>query len=227
MSRKMKMFMCHANEDQFDILEDIIKSYKTQYLIALETNPYHHYHFMVEFTDEEYHKFSKHVFKDKYKLRGRAIAGKPRQYGVVKHIKDIEQATAYTLKDGNYRTNMDHEVIQKCLEKSYEKTDKNLEVAKLHSYLDDYLRKQPNHVEIDKSLSIYWDEFGNFNKPSINIRENLLTEIYRYIHVEKSKLSLSRTAINNYFLNYLRTTELLTISERINLSMCHNGHSFN
>lgn len=220
--------MAHIAATEFDYLEEIVKSYNTQYCIALETNPYDHFHFIVNLTDSEYHNLSKHLFKDKYHLRGRAIEGKPRQYGIVKNLRDTSTALAYTVKDGNYRTNMDHETIQKALATSYEKTDKTLETQKLFSHLDETLRKIPKSTgEIDESLSIYWDDYGKFKKPHTNIKEILLTEIYRYIHIEKScKLSLSRTAINNYFLNYLRTTELLKLSDRISISMSHNGHSF-
>jgi hypothetical protein len=66
------MFMAHIHEDQFDVLEDIIKSYETKYLISLEVEPYHHYHFIAYLSDGEYHKFAKNVFIDKYNLRGRS-----------------------------------------------------------------------------------------------------------------------------------------------------------
>jgi len=48
----------------------------------------------------DYHKFSKRVFTDKYKLRGKAIKDNPRQYGMVQGIRDKDKMIAYTIKDG-------------------------------------------------------------------------------------------------------------------------------
>lgn len=206
------MFMAHIHENQFDVLEDIIKSYETKYLIALEVEPYHHYHFIAYLSDEEYHKLSKNLFIDKYKLRGRAIKGKPRQYGKVKKtIKDEELAIAYTLKDGNYRTNMDQKTIETCLKKSYEKTSKNLEVEKLFQYLDLKNYKDPKYDED-------WNRIGE------SVEGQILFRIYKYINTEDNKLSNSRTAINNYYLNYLRKTDNIDMERRIELQMLFNNH---
>lgn len=215
----MQMFMAHIHQNQFDILEDIIKSYETNYLIALETEPYHHYHFIAYLSDGEYHKLSKNLFIDKYALRGRATKGKPRQYGKVKKtIKDEELAIAYTLKDGNYRTNMDQKTIDKCLKKSYEKTSANIEMEKLCIHLDakNYGNNIQNYITDFEEIKFRID-----GKPAKLI---ILMDIYRYINETDNKLSNSRNAINNYYLKYLRTTRSIDMDDRILLQMEFNNH---
>ena len=81
-----------------------------------------HYHFMAQMKDEDYHKFTKRL-KEKYKLNGRARDGVSREYGKVNKIEKLERAKAYTVKDGNYRTNLPEETIKKIYEESHEKDE--------------------------------------------------------------------------------------------------------
>lgn len=220
--RLMKMFMAHIPASEFDYLEEVIKSYDTPYVIALETEPYDHYHFMAELSHVEYHRFCKNIFKDKYRLRGRAgrkgtpDEGKPKQYGIVRSdIENIDLAMAYTLKDGLYRTNMDPEYIKSCIEQSYKKTDKNLETEKLFKHLDTIEFKDEKYQYFE-----YGYQKTNYDTITMKILEN----IYEYIITTDNKLSLSRTAINNYFLNYLRKTQNINISTKIKLCRLFNNH---
>lgn len=122
---KETMFMAHINHEHIDYVETTLNNYGIgNYIIAMEETTYQHMHFLVQMTDEDYHKFSKRVFKDKFKLRGRAVKGEPRQYGKIHNIEDIEKAKAYTCKDGNLRTNMTDAQIQKYVDASFEKEDK-------------------------------------------------------------------------------------------------------
>ena len=107
-------FMCAAYHYNYDYLEQTLKEYPIGlYLIAAETTTEshketdgQHFHFLVQMTESDYHKYAKRCFKDKLKLRGQARDGKARQYGKVKKIEDIERMAAYTIKQGNIRTNM-------------------------------------------------------------------------------------------------------------------------
>lgn len=107
-------FMCACHHVNYDYLEETLKEYPIGlYLMASEvTKESHtetngeHFHFLVQMSDTDYHKYSKRVFKDKLKLRGQAKDGKPRQYGRVKKIEDLTRMAAYTIKQGNIRTNM-------------------------------------------------------------------------------------------------------------------------
>lgn len=107
-------FMCAAYHVNYEYLEETLKEYPIGlYLIAAETTTEahtetqgQHFHFLVQMTENDYHKFAKRAFKDKLKLRGQARDGKPRQYGKVKKVEDVTRMAAYTIKQGNIRTNM-------------------------------------------------------------------------------------------------------------------------
>lgn len=71
-----------------------------------------HFHFCAEMSPETYHRLSKRLFKDKYKLRGQARNGLARQYGKVSEIRDTARMIAYCLKDGDYKTNIPHDELE-------------------------------------------------------------------------------------------------------------------
>jgi hypothetical protein len=96
----------------------------------------------------EYAKFSKRVFIDKFKLKGRATKGCPRQYGKIKDIRDLDRAAAYSIKDGNIRTNMGQDRIAALAELAYEKKTDDI-VAKLIEYVDDNLKRAPEDTYDD------------------------------------------------------------------------------
>jgi hypothetical protein len=129
-------FMCHTTLEHFDYLEETLQEYNIgTYFIGYEAQPYEHYHFLVEMNNDDYVKFRKRVFIDKLKLRGQAKQGQPRQYGKINNIKDIEKMKSYTIKEGNYRTNLvSQDELSEILEKSFskqEKIDKEKEILKL------------------------------------------------------------------------------------------------
>ena len=95
----------------------------------------------------EYAKFSKRVFIQKFKLRGRATKGCPRQYGKDKDIQSLDKAAAYSIKDGNIRTNMVQERIDKLAELAYEKKTDDI-TAKLIEYVDDNLMGNKDYSEV-------------------------------------------------------------------------------
>jgi len=127
MEKKWISFMAHIPHDEQEYLEETLKEYDIgKYVIGMEhaDSVGEHFHFLVQFTDADYHKYSKRVFKDKFNLRGQNRGGKCKQYGKLKEIRDLEKMTAYTVKDGNVITNMTDKEIQKYTELSYKKTDK-------------------------------------------------------------------------------------------------------
>lgn len=214
--REYQMFMAHLPLDQFDELEDRIKLFDTEYIIAHETGKNPHYHFIVKITDKEYHNFCQEIFKKKYQLRGRATKDNPRQYGKERNIKDLDRSIMYTLKDGNFRTNMDETTIRNLYDQSFKKDQKITEITKLFEYLD----------KKDYTITRYVNDFEEFKykidgKSAIR---TILLDIYRYCDKNKDVLSISRTSINNYFLKYLRITDNIDIEDKISLQMIFNGH---
>ena len=142
MTLKYTAFMCHLpatfnTEEEFKYLEETLNEYNIGgYVIALETEPYIHFHFLVETDEQTYTNFRKRVFIDRYKLRGQAKEGKPRQYGKVKDIKDLEKMLAYTVKDQDIRSNLDDETISNAIDKSFKKEKPKLLKEKMLYYVE-------------------------------------------------------------------------------------------
>lgn len=125
-------FMGAIEHVHFDYLETVIKEYDIGgYIISAETaSASHtetngeHFHFLVQICEKDYTRFAKRVFIDKFALRGRAVKGKPRQYGKVAKIENLEKMKTYTVKDGNFRTNLSDDEIKEYVESSFVKDEK-------------------------------------------------------------------------------------------------------
>lgn len=117
-------------ENVKNTLEKFIDA-SASYIIAMETAPTtheetqgEHMHFAVEMDDKQYDAFRHTCFNNHYKLRGKAVAGKARQYGKIKQVKDETRFLSYTVKDKNivYR-NIDLKTISDYIEKSHPKVE--------------------------------------------------------------------------------------------------------
>lgn len=137
-------FMAAIKHTNVDYVVDTLQEYNIgTYIIGLENaegvhseTEGEHFHFLVEMSPEDYHKFAKRVFIDKFKLRGRATKGKPRQYGKLTKIDNLEKMKAYTVKDSNVRTNLNDEQLEKVKETSFKKIDIVSDAKKTLQYLD-------------------------------------------------------------------------------------------
>ncbi len=124
-------FMCHIQKEYYDYLESTLQEYDIgQYLIGYEASPYEHYHFLVQMSTADYHLFAERVFRKKFKLRGRAKDGNSRQYGKMKQIDDFNRLASYSIKDGDFRSNMSETDVQKYFEKSFKKHEKKKKYIK-------------------------------------------------------------------------------------------------
>lgn len=92
--------------DTEKFLVDRLKDYQIgRYLIVRERSlgkhaesDGQHYHFLVEMSNDDYIRYRKRVFIDHFKLRGRAVEGKARQYGKVQYLKDPDRMAIYMCK---------------------------------------------------------------------------------------------------------------------------------
>lgn len=122
-------FMGHIAHSEFEYLDNEMAKLNAPYVMSAETSGYEHFHFLAKITVRQYHNFSKKVFKDKYQLHGRwwknkAGKNQPRQYGKVnKEIRDLSKMMSYTLKDKNFRTNMEISEIEKILKKKIDEVE--------------------------------------------------------------------------------------------------------
>lgn len=123
-------FFFAIRHSEFDYVESTLQEYDIGgYIISAETAPQthkatdgEHFHFIVEMTSEDYHKFSKRL-RVKYALAGRSTANATRGYGKVKVIENLEMMKVYTVKDGNIRSNLIQEELDRLKEKSFKKDE--------------------------------------------------------------------------------------------------------
>lgn len=128
MDKTTKAFMAHLPHNQVDIVLEMLKPLCINYLIGLETKDYEHMHFFVEgMSDKNYEKFKRSCFITKYKLKGKAMHGNPRQYGKLTEINDLERMKGYTLKDGNIKTNFDNKSLKLARALAFQKKDAGIQ----------------------------------------------------------------------------------------------------
>ncbi len=186
MNKKItKMFMAHIPiKDMSNVVSTLLEySSVSNYIVCGETTPYEHIHYLVEMDDLDYKRYAKRVFIDGYKLRGQAgrkgtiHEGKPRQYGKVKEIQDIENAISYTLKEGNEQmryTNMNADEIEKYIAKSFKKEERK---PKIEKWLDDnktYIEDMYIHEQSEKWLDDMKDGNGMYRMTFDNMRYSML-----------------------------------------------------
>lgn len=184
-------FMCACHHINYDYLEQTLKEYPIGlYLIAAETTKDshketqgEHFHFLVQMSDSDYHKYSKRVFKDKLKLRGVARDGNPRQYGRVKKIEDITRMAAYTIKQGNIRTNMTEAQLATYKAVTFVSKEQLTFEEELYEYLNANSINADNGNKITSFLSI-------------------ATQVVKFSRNYKIKQYLNRSKIDKYVRYY-------------------------
>lgn len=220
------------DHSHFDYLENTLKEYDIgSYIVSAEVSSTsheatkgQHFHFLVEMTDQDYTRFSKRVFIDKFKLRGRAVKGLPRQYGKVKQIENLEQMKRYTVKDGNFRTNLTDTEIEELVENSFQKDEKK----KIQDELMDVLQEQFHNLEwfdvrygIHDSLDYeacsrnytditryvikwYLDKDMRPPPPSTykSICINFIHKLKKYVNQDKALILIAMMDIRNPFTRY-------------------------
>ncbi len=195
--------------DQIDEVYTILNKYDIgKFIISLETAPDthkmsngEHMHFYVEMFPKDYLRFAKRVFIDKYKLKGKASGGVGRQYGKVKNIENLERMQAYTIKDGNIRTNMTEKEIDALKEISFEKKGEHDHFNKLMKFITDSMT---NH-----EYALLVDEIGD------------VSSIQKYIilfHIkEQSNRDVSRSTLDRCVRMWIMYHSGLSELERCNL----------
>lgn len=153
----MKWIACmfHIAETEYDYIESTLLEYNIGgYIIGHESKPYSHYHLIFQSCDAIYNTFSKRLV-EKYNLRGKAGKDACRQYGRISKIKDLEKMKAYTLKDGNIRSNLDNIEIDKLIEQSFKKANHQSLVDKIVEtindvpdiHIDTYMTKSQDRIK--------------------------------------------------------------------------------
>ena len=188
-----------ASEDKrkVETIEQELQEYK--YIIGLETSEYEHYHFYVKMTEKQYYNFAMKIFRNKYKLRGRATKGCPRQYGKEKNIKNHEKMARYTCKDKNVRSNMTKEEIDEVLGMKLEEV-KNTKKASKYEKMKEYVEQLISH-----------DGYEN-TRDDIMASETIKVAIISFMR--ENKMHIRKSTIESYYY-YFRTN---TDNDKWNLS---------
>ncbi len=197
-AREWMAFMAHIPHADADEIRQDLERLETKYILGLEVSSYEHIHFLVLMTEREYANIRKRLFIDKYKLRGRAVKGLPRQYGKEKEIRDLEKYTRYCLKDQKYLTNMGKDEIEEIIRmkiddvKNTKSKNANSETLKdeLIKYVEEHMGNNstymPTHLNSEK-----WYAYHRLLK--IKIVDFMRTK----------ELSIRRSTIDMYFYHVL------------------------
>lgn len=211
--------MAHIDHEHFEYLEETLKEYDVgHYIIAFEHKNYDHFHFYCQMTEVHYHRFAKRVFKDKFKLRGRAKDGQPRQYGKVKTVENHEKMMSYTLKDENYKTNMCDTEIKEAIElaKSYNEIKDTIDLIQIE--LEKILKDNSAYTYV---YEVYWNnETGSdcqrvdkHHTPKGFDARYIRTVAIEYLLKNKQSSKISKSFLNKVYLNYLRSNHFKTMSK--------------
>ena len=173
-------------------IEEVIDDIKTwysdtkSYLIGLEyKEAREHYHFVINFNENEYASYVKRVLKGKYKLSGRRNQkGHTGQYGKVSKIRNLDAMCSYTLKDLDYYTNFKEERIKYLVEKSYPKPENDKK--ELEAECIEYIKTRDNQDEEEYEYA-YPHMIG----------------IYTMDFLRQKKLDLQTSTIRRITLKYL------------------------
>lgn len=209
-------FMCAAYHINYDYLEQTIQEYPIGlYLISAEVTPDahnetngEHFHFLVQMTDKDYHNFAKRVFKDKLKLRGQARDGKPRQYGRVKKIEDLERMAAYTIKQGNIRTNMTDAQLETYKKITFTTKDELSYEDELYEYLMANAYYHADHPRCGMKMTSY-SEIGLY--------------VVKFVRTHKRKIYFNRNKLDKYvrFYQTYYLKEVISDEEMLKQLICN------
>lgn len=200
-------FFCGIKED-FDAIESRLQKGLKEgalYVMSHEVAPnsHHrfegsHYHFFAQIEDKEYHSFAKWM-KDRYNLVGKAKDGNSREYGIVKAIKDQEKAIQYILKDGNFKSNMNSNLIKKLYEQAFKKetTEKDF-IDDLFKFIENQILikygKDPTQTHLKNSVDI---EYCKLTYCSIT-KQDVICAIIKYYREHNIK-TLTRAVANRLY----------------------------
>lgn len=193
--------MAHIKHDQIEYLKGYIDNRFDEYIIAMETSPKvgEHVHFLLKTDDPSlYHKLAQNVFKQKYKLRGKAMKGQCRQYGKVKEIEDISKMMSYTVKDGNCIIKVnDKKQVEQAIMESFQKVDN---LGKLDKIMKEYIDENKKEE--------YKEKHGSYEPAGFAIDRYKFIEHYTYFYFTIFEKVPSKNMIINAVIKYFGKSQI-------------------
>lgn len=216
-------FFCalkHSTDNEDFLLNSLLSYDIGEYLIVRETaqdshklTNGEHYHFLVQMKNDDYTRYRKRVFIDRYKLRGQAKGGMGRQYGKVNYLKDPDRMAVYMLKetkDNVVATTMTPQQLDSWKEQSFKKGEKDTYKDRVEAYVVESLWKSHRDVLLQVMGETYANNNCAIQVQDIHheiakcyvrfVRENAQSKDEQNPYKGK-KLSLTRAQIKN-FQNY-------------------------
>lgn len=203
----------HIPISEFDTIERILlDGYDVgTYLIGHEHDPFSHFHFVAQLPNKkQWTAFQKKIVT-KYDLRGKATAGKPRQYGSIKNIRDIDKLKAYTVKQNNVRTNMTDKDYCRYLEMSFTS-------ANNRAFFDALIEE----LESIADLTVLKHTVTTFgNETTYHVENDIFPKIYkeilRYCITKDYKVSPSQ--VKSWGYSYIQKTKHLNLETKMSYLM--------
>lgn len=193
--------MAHIKHDQIEYIKKYIDNRFSEYIIAMEVSSTvgEHMHFLLKPEDQDsYHKLAQNVFKQKYKLRGKATKGKCRQYGKVKEIENIQKMMAYTVKDGNCIIKVeDKKQIETALMESFQKVDN---LGKLDKIMKEYID--------ENKTKEYKEKYGTYEPDGFALDRYKFIEHYTYSYFTIFEKVPSKNMIINAVIRYFGKSQI-------------------
>lgn len=202
----------HVELSQHKTIENILKEYDVGiYLIGHEIEPYSHFHIVAQLPCKTHWTNFQKKLITRYDLRGKPGKNKPRQYGSIKEIRDIEKLKAYCVKDGNVLTNMTALEYNHYIEMSYKKENNRKFFDNLMDYLDTI-----ENITVLKTTSETYGNMTTYSQES-SIYSKIYKEILGYCIDEEYKVSPSQ--VKSWGYSFIQKTTHLKRFEKIKILM--------
>lgn len=202
----------HIKQSEHKAIENILLEYDVGiYLIGHEIEPFSHFHIVAQLpTKNHWTNFQKKLIED-YDLRGKPKKGKPRQYGAITKIRDIEKLKAYSVKEGNVLTNMSALEFQHYIDMSYKKENNRKFFDALMEYLDTI-----ENITVLKTTSEVYGNMTTYSQES-SIYSKIYKEILGYCIDQDYKVS--PTQVKSWGYAFIQKTKHLKRFEKIKILM--------
>lgn len=202
----MIAFLVALPHSQIDELISSLLVYlgdEPRYLIGLEIAPDthsetkgEHMHICADMEDKDYDRFRKTILVNKFKLRGQAKSGLPRQYGKIRCIRDETKMLQYTCKDKNIRSQgYTIEELKDLIKKGYKKIERRNIILEIQEYLG-----KNEHIWDNQTFQITLAEKEVIRFYMDNLPDKIPTRNIVKSHVARFLISLKNVEL---FYNYM------------------------